>query len=57
MPIPTAPEAIRTAAAQTVEHVRVPIYQGYLWKKGWNKTNWKRRFFVLRSNILFYYAK
>jgi len=33
----------------------VPQYQGFLFKKGWNRTNWTKRFFVLRRNVLFYY--
>lgn len=35
--------------------VRVPIYQGELHKRGWKRTNWKKRFFLLRKNVLFYY--
>jgi hypothetical protein len=35
--------------------VRIPIFQGELLKRGWKRTNWKKRFFVLRKNVLMYY--
>jgi len=41
-------------------HAAVPshdVYEGELLKRGWKITNWKRRYFVLKTNLLLYFLQ
>ena len=39
----------------TVEKLSAPEMDGFLTKQGAVRTNWKRRWFILASDFLFYY--